>query len=329
MRSLDLLFGWLRKRRPQENTNPDRARTGTQELPPAAPGQRDTCAPTQPMAAANSSLGSGGGHGRPARPPAGPPVGVCTDVGRRRALNEDSYLALDLGRGNQGGPALYVVADGMGGYDAGEVASGLAVQIVAELAREAIASSVKPGDDGEQARLWLRHWVGEANRAVHEARQAASSEMGTTLVAALVMGATATIANVGDSRCYHVGPHGIKRVTVDHSLVERLVSAGQITRAEADGHPQRNVIYRAIGDRAEVEVDLYEQALAAGEALLLCSDGLCGMVPDERIYAIWTSAATPQQACDRLVAAANEAGGEDNITVVVVPGHQEVRSGGS
>jgi len=109
-------------------------------------------------------------------------------------------------------------------------------------------------------------------------------------------------------------------VTVDHSLVERLVSAGQITRAEADGHPQRNVIYRAIGDRAEVEVDLYEQLLAAGEALLLCSDGLCGMVPDERIYEIWTSAATPQQACDRLVTAANEAGGEDNITVVIVPG---------
>ncbi len=321
MRSFDLLFGWLRKRRPQENVNPGRARTGTQELPKAALGYHSACAPTQPMAPANSSLGPGDGYGRGTRPPAGPPVGVCTDVGLRRALNEDSSLVLDLG-GGPGGPAVYVVADGMGGYDAGEVASGLAVQIVAELAREAIASSEKPGegDGGEQARLWLRHWVSEANHAVHEARQAASSEMGTTLVAALVIGATATIANVGDSRCYHVGPHGIRRVTVDHSLVERLVSAGQITRAEADGHPQRNVIYRAIGDRAEVEVDLYEQLLAAGEALLLCSDGLCGMVPDERIYEIWTSAATPQQACDRLVTAANEAGGEDNITVVIVPG---------
>lgn len=321
MRSFNLLFGWLRKRRPQEDSSPGRARTGTQELPPAAPGQRDACAPTQPMAPANSSVGLGEGSGRSTRPLARPPVGVCTDVGQRRALNEDSYLTLDLGEAGQGGPSLYAVADGMGGYDAGEVASGLAVQIMAELAREAIASSVNVGDLSEQARLWLRHWVSEANHAVHEARQAANSEMGTTLVAAFVMGATATIANVGDSRCYHMGPHGIKRVTIDHSLVEQLVSAGQITRAEADSHPQRNVIYRAIGDRAEVEVDLYEQLLAAGEALLLCSDGLSSMVPDERIYELWRSAATPQQACDHLVAAANEAGGDDNITVVVIPGY--------
>jgi protein phosphatase len=128
----------------------------------------------------------------------------------------------------------------------------------------------------------------------------------------------ATLANIGDSRAYLLKPEAIVQVTVDHSLVERLVATGQITPEEAANHPQKNVIYRVVGDKPRVENDIYEQRLVPGEALLLCSDGLSGMVPDEQMWQIWRTSTSPQEACDRLVEAANEAGGEDNITAVIV-----------
>ena len=135
---------------------------------------------------------------------------------------------------------------------------------------------------------------------------------------ALVVGDMATIANVGDSRAYLLTQNKITQITTDHSLVERLVATGQITRDEANHHPQRNVIYRVIGDKPHTEIDLFRQLLHIGEALLLCSDGLSGMVPDEQIWQIWRTSTSPQEACDRLVEVANQAGGVDNITVVVV-----------
>ncbi|MCU0519771.1 MAG: Stp1/IreP family PP2C-type Ser/Thr phosphatase [Anaerolineae bacterium] len=251
-------------------------------------------------------------------------IGHCTDVGLVRELNEDSYLVLDLGPVPSAGTsvgapsALYVVADGMGGYDAGEIASGLVVQTMGKLAREVPREAFAQNGSGLSS--YLKRWAAEANSAVHAARRSANSEMGTTLVAALTVGTTAIIANVGDSRCYHIGTGGIRRVTTDHSLVERLVAAGQIGRDEADAHPQRNVIYRAIGDQPEVEIDLFEVSLLGDEALLLCSDGLSGKVPDERLLDIWRTSVSPQEACDRMVTAANQAGGEDNITVIIVQG---------
>ena len=142
--------------------------------------------------------------------------------------------------------------------------------------------------------------------------------MGTTVVMALFVGDTATIANVGDSRAYRLGSQCIEQVTTDHSLVERLVATGQITQEEAIDHPQSNVIYRVVGDKTRIDVDLCELRLALGEGLLLCSDGLSGMVPDEQIWQIWRASTSPQEACDRLVDAANHAGGEDNISVVIV-----------
>jgi protein phosphatase len=123
---------------------------------------------------------------------------------------------------------------------------------------------------------------------------------------------------VGDSRCYHLRKEGIAQITTDHSLVERLVATGQITREEAADHPQRNVIYRVMGDKPNVSVDIYEEVVRPGEALLLCSDGLSGMVPDRDIWRFWHTSPSPQEACDRLVEAANQAGGEDNVTVVIV-----------
>jgi protein phosphatase len=157
-----------------------------------------------------------------------------------------------------------------------------------------------------------------ANQDVYDQRKVADSDMGTTLVMALVIGDTATIANVGDSRAYLLTQDKIAQITTDHSLVERLVATGQITRVEAAHHPQRNVIYRVIGDKPRTDIDTFEQRLAPGEALLLCSDGLSGMVSDDQMWLIWHTSTSPQEACDRMVEAANQAGGIDNITVVIV-----------
>lgn len=247
-------------------------------------------------------------------------LGYRTDVGMERTLNEDSVLALQTAMAfrSQGVPlALVAVADGMGGHEAGDVASQVVIRTLAQRSGEILVSHAA-GQPLPTAREWLSAVIQQANRAVYDQRRAAGTDMGTTLVVALMLGDTATIANIGDSRAYHLRPDGITQITVDHSLVERLVATGQITREEAATHPQKNVIYRTIGDKLRVEVDFFERRLAPGEALLLCSDGLSGMVPDEQIWQIWRTSTSPQETCDRLVEAANSAGGEDNISVIVV-----------
>jgi serine/threonine protein phosphatase PrpC len=248
-------------------------------------------------------------------------VGGRTDVGQERSLNEDSLLTLDVSpvyRSVSTSVGLFAVADGMGGHSAGDVASRLAIQTVAQHALSEVISPVIAGAPLSNSHAWMVSVTNAANQNVYDQRESAGSDMGSTLVMALVIGDTATIANVGDSRAYLLTQNGIAQITTDHSLVERLVAAGQITRDEAARHPQRNVIYRVIGDRPDIEIDIFEQRLAPGEALLLCSDGLSGMVPDEQIWPVWQSSTSPQQACDRLVEVANRAGGMDNITVVIV-----------
>jgi serine/threonine protein phosphatase PrpC len=248
-------------------------------------------------------------------------VGRRTDVGQQRSLNEDSLLTLHIApvyRSTSAPVGLFIVADGMGGHQAGDVASRVAIQTVARQAVDEVFSAAAAGGPPPDARQWLTATALTTNRTVYDQRKTAGTDMGTTLVMALFVGDTATIANIGDSRAYLLKPDGIIQVTTDHSLVERLVATGQITPEEAANHPQRNVIYRVIGDKPKVEADLFEKQLVPGEALLLCSDGLSGMVPDEQIGHIWRTSTSPQQACDRLVEAANEAGGEDNITVVIV-----------
>lgn len=247
--------------------------------------------------------------------------GHSTDVGRERSVNEDSLLALDMApvyRSTSTPIGLFAVADGMGGHDAGDVASQLTIRTVAQMA---IAETLAPSAAGEplpEAGEWLTNAVQAANEAVHEERQSAGSDMGSTLVMALLVGDEATLANVGDSRAYLLDEEGIQQITTDHSLVARLVETGQITAEEARTHPQRNVVYRVIGDQTRLEVDLYERRLGPDEALLLCSDGLSGMVSDETIWQTWRTSTSPQEACDRLVAAANRAGGQDNIAAVIV-----------
>lgn len=248
-------------------------------------------------------------------------VGRRSDVGRVRSLNEDSLLTLEfvsVFKSVSEPVGLFVVADGMGGHEAGDIASELTARVLAQRASVDLLPLLATAKPFPEWRNWLTGAVQAANQAVYEQRTAAGNDMGNTLVTALVRGGRALIANVGDSRCYSLDADGIRQISVDHSLVERLVATGQITRDEAAHHPQRNVIYRVIGDRPKVEVDLFEQLLDPGAALLLCSDGLSGMISNTDIWQLWHAATSPQEACDLLVKAANEAGGEDNITVLIV-----------
>ena len=245
-------------------------------------------------------------------------VGALTDVGRLRELNEDSVLALDLTErfAALGLPVgVYAVADGMGGHAAGDVASQLTIRTV----EEAVGSlHLEAGGELPDVRAWVEQLVVTVNQAVYTERQAADNDMGCTLVLALVIGGHATIANIGDSRAYWLSAEEAKQITTDHSLVERLVAAGHITAQEARQHPRRNVIYRVVGDKPKADYDQFEQVLAPGEALLLCSDGLSGMLSDTRIWVLWRAAPSPQAACERLIEAANQAGGSDNISAVIV-----------
>ena len=224
-------------------------------------------------------------------------VGSALDIGRVREKNDDSILV---------DPPLYIVADGMGGHRGGDVASQLALETIEELASE--------------GRGTLPDHVRGANRAVWDrsVEDERLSGMGTTLTAAQVDGATALIAHVGDSRAYLLREGKLRQLTTDHTLVERMVKSGEITEAEADVHPHKNVLTRALGTDEEVEVDEDTIALLDGDRLLLCSDGLTGMVTEDQIQAILENSDQPQQAADRLVKAANRAGGIDNISVVVL-----------
>ena len=243
-------------------------------------------------------------------------------MGQLRELNEDSLLTLDLVWNNKSVSrplGLFVVADGMGGHEGGEVASGLLVRAVAQYAvSELLPRTTASGGEPLEFGAWLSAAIQAGNVEVFERSETAGTDMGTTVVAALMAGNEAYIAHVGDSRAYRINDAGIEQITVDHSLVESLVASNQITREEARHHPQSNVIYRTIGDKRQVTVDLDLVTLAPGDSLLLCSDGLSGMLTDDQLQRLVATAASPQAACDALIAAANRAGGEDNITAIVV-----------
>ena len=229
-------------------------------------------------------------------------VGAATDIGRVREVNEDSFLVE---------APLYAVADGMGGHKGGDVASSLALETVEAMFR-----------DGDGT---LADQVREANRAVHE-RSVADQKvrgMGTTLTAVTIEGSDARLVHVGDSRAYLLRAGDLRQVTSDHTLVARMVKAGEISREEAAVHPHRNVVTKVIGTEATVVVDEDTVPLLDGDRLLLCSDGLTGMVAEDQIQAILETEPDPQRAADRMVKAANRAGGIDNITVLVLDAHAE------
>ena len=222
---------------------------------------------------------------------------AATDIGLIREGNEDSYLVVD---------PLFAVADGMGGHRGGEVASQLALETIEDLFRS-----------GESD---LAGQVREANRVVFErsVRDRRVAGMGTTLTAVLVEEDHVRVAHVGDSRAYLFRAGELRPLTEDHTLVHRMLMEGEITEEEAEVHPHRSVLTRALGVDASVDVDEDVIDLRAGDRLLLCTDGLTAMITPERIRELLAGARDPQDAADRLVRAANAAGGVDNTTVVVV-----------
>jgi serine/threonine protein phosphatase PrpC len=222
-----------------------------------------------------------------------------SDTGRQRRANEDSFFVR---------APLFVVADGMGGAQAGEVAS--------RLAAETFAAGL-PDDGTSEQRLERR--AREANQRIHEVslEDRALNGMGTTLTAAYLDGDELALAHVGDSRAYLLRDGELTRLTRDHTLVEELVRRGELTEEEAAEHPQRSIITRALGPEPDIDIDLHTHRVRAGDVLLLCSDGLTGMIGEEEVQEILSSATKLADAGRRLVHAANEAGGRDNITVVL------------
>ena len=206
--------------------------------------------------------------------------------------------------------AIYLVADGMGGHQAGEVASRGAVETAIERYY---------ADTSRDVGKSLVRAVQAANRQIHAQAQTdpSKSGMGTTLVAAVILGRKVYVANVGDSRAYLINRASMAQITEDHSWVEEQVRAGLLTPEQAKRHPQRNLVTRALGSKPSVDVDLFEGEVSTGDAILLCSDGLTGRVEDHEIAAIVRDH-SPNEAARLLVAAANERGGSDNITVLIV-----------
>jgi protein phosphatase len=246
--------------------------------------------------------------------------GAAQSAGIVRTHNEDALLVLSgnlIGKDIPPTFGMFLVADGMGGHRAGEVASAISVRTVARHITESIILELfANGTENSNAQLeeLLRDALEDANRMVVEKVPGG----GTTLTCAVIVDSEIFIGHVGDSRAYVITPRGSTVLTRDHSLVERLRELGQLSHEEAAIHPQRNVLYRAIGQGANLEVDTARHPVPKGGFLLLCSDGLWGEVSDARIEAIVTSAENPQSACDDLVRAANAAGGPDNITAVLV-----------
>jgi len=241
-----------------------------------------------------------------------------THVGRQRQHNEDAFLV-------EGDARLFLVADGMGGHAAGEIASRIAVDSINEF----IVHTKE--DDGTWPHAYDEHYKRSTNRLMAAVRMANTRVleamrkdarlrgMGTTVVACMADDTTVSVAHVGDSRAYMIRDGQLSRITNDHSWVFEQVQAGMLTEAEAEKHPLRNVITRALGGALQVTPDASEIDAKPGDVFLLCSDGLTGMVPESEILRVVTaSSGDLRKACQQLIDAANERGGLDNVTAVLV-----------
>lgn len=234
---------------------------------------------------------------------------AITDVGKRRELNEDYIYTSDKTIGQL--PNLFLVADGMGGHNAGDYASRYTI--------EKIVETIETLPKGQDAEEMIQEAICLANAYIYEeaGKNSSLSGMGTTLVAATVQGENVTVANIGDSRLYIVNQK-ITQITKDHSFVEEMVTMGEIDKETARNHPDKNIITRAIGVKELVLADFFEVRLEKEDKLLLCTDGLTNMLRDEEIRRIIEDSADIEEAAKALIAAANENGGRDNISVVLV-----------
>jgi PPM family protein phosphatase len=248
-------------------------------------------------------------------------TGCGHSIGKQRDHNEDALFTLSttLLSDSEVVPfGLFLVADGMGGHQHGEMASGVAIRamsnyIVSQLYTPLLNLTPKTPEES------LQEIMETAVQKAHQAILKQAPGGGSTLTGVLALGEQLTIAHVGDSRAYLVHQDGnLEQLTRDHSLVKRLVELGQITTDEAAIHPQRNVLYRALGQGEPIDAEISTAPLPPSGQLLICSDGLWGFVPDEEMSRIITTSPSPAEACQILVEAANQAGGPDNITAILV-----------
>lgn len=231
-----------------------------------------------------------------------------SDIGKNREMNQDYVYTSENAVGKL--PNLFIVADGMGGHKAGEFASKFTVETIVE--------SVRTNEQKEPVRI-IEEAIQTANRElIQKARQDETmAGMGTTVVVVTVIGDKAFVANVGDSRMYVIGKE-ISQITRDHSLVEEMVRMGELAKDAAKDHPDKNIITRAVGAAQDVDVDFFEVELYPQDYILMCSDGLTNMVEDEDIRRIVQSQRDVAERVEKLVETANDHGGQDNITVVVI-----------
>lgn len=237
---------------------------------------------------------------------------VKSDKGKVRELNEDSFLIMS---DNQGLPDFFMVADGMGGHNAGEVASRAAV----DYAMDFILQFKEEINTTQNIEKVLREIVYKTNEKVFALANSNEENhgMGTTLIISMALEDKAYFAHVGDSRAYLVSEDKIKKITIDHSLVEELIKLGELTEEEAANHPKKNIITKALGCTESIEPDIYEINLQKNDIIILCSDGLSNLVDEKRMLEIVLNSKDTSEMCDKLVDLALIKGGEDNITVVV------------
>lgn len=231
-----------------------------------------------------------------------------TDIGKKRKLNQDFVYAASDGIGKL--PNLFIVADGMGGHNAGDYASKYTV--------ETIVKEVEQSFEESPIRI-LSKAIRIANEQIRKRAREDESlyGMGTTVVAATCMGKNLQVANVGDSRLYIIGDE-IRQITRDHSLVEEMVRMGGLERSQARSHPDKNIITRAIGARDTVEIDFFNEEVKPGDMIMLCSDGLTNMLEDEEIFEIVKNEDSIADKAEELIGVANNNGGKDNITVILI-----------
>ena len=247
-------------------------------------------------------------------------VGMNSNIGGR-GNNEDSALAILVNEELTGSPppmGLFIVADGMGGHQDGEHASSITARTLAQYVLSDVVipqlENNSPSSDQKTIPEVLSEGMAAANASVQDQVPGG----GTTATCAVIRGDLAYIAHVGDSRAYLYVDGNLEVITRDHLLVRRLQELGQLTAQEADTHPQRNVLYRAIGQSDSLEIDAATRRLTPSSRMLLCSDGLWGVIGDEGIRKVLRECSDPQEACDRLIDAANASGGQDNITAVII-----------
>ena len=248
-------------------------------------------------------------------------VGAAHSTGIQRDHNEDALFTLTttmVVRDNNVHFGLYTVADGMGGHENGEIASSIAIdRLTDHIIRYLYLPMVSPLSN--KMELSIQEIMQTGVLQAHQAIKKEAPGSGTTLTSALILGDKLTIAHVGDSRAYLIDPDGdLKLLTHDHTLVKRLVEIGQISAEQALTHPDRNILYRALGQGEPFEADIVTFQLLRGSQIMICSDGLWGVISDKDMRGVIQNSADPMQACQTLINLANAAGGPDNISVIIV-----------